>query len=53
MTTKKFTRRQARWVEFLLGFNFIISYTPGKKNQKADLLTCHLNDPLSDDNNNC
>ena len=50
MTTKKLTRRQARWAEFLSGFNFVISYTPGKENQKADLLTRHPNDLPSDDN---
>lgn len=38
MTTKKLTRRQACWAEFLSGFNFVISYTPGKENQKADSL---------------
>ena len=36
MTTKKLTRRQARWAKFLSAFNFVISYTPGKENQKAD-----------------
>ncbi len=49
MTTKKLTRRQARWAEFLSGFNFVISYTPGKENQKADSLTRRPNDLLSDD----
>ena len=29
MTIKKLTKRQACWVEFLSGFNFVISYTPG------------------------
>ena len=50
MTTKKLTRRQARWAEFLSGFNFVISYTPGKENQKADSLTRRPNDLPSDDN---
>ena len=49
MTTKKLRRRQARWAEFLSGFNFVISYTPGKENQKADSLTRRLNDLPSDD----
>ena len=39
MTTKKLSRRQARWAEFLSGFNFVISYTPGRENGKADSLT--------------
>ena len=39
MTTKKLSRRQACSAEFLLGFNFVISYTPGIENGKADLLT--------------
>ena len=44
MTTKKLTRRQARWAEFLAGFNFVISYRPGKKNEKADSLTRRTGD---------
>ena len=51
MTTKQLIRRQACWAEFLLGFNFVISYTPGKENQKADSLTHRPNDLPSDDNN--
>ena len=39
MTTKQLNRRQARWAEFLSQFNFKISYRPGAKNLKADLLT--------------
>ena len=39
MTTKKLTSRQVRWAEFLLEFNFVISYQSGKKNDKADALT--------------
>ena len=39
MTTKKLTRRQARWVEFLAGYNFQVTYRPGKQNDKADALT--------------
>ena len=53
MTTKKLTRRQACWTEFLSGFNFIISYTPGKENQKADLLTRRLNNLLLSENDDC
>lgn len=39
MSTKKLTARQARWAEFLSGFHFVISYTPGKLNSRADCLT--------------
>ncbi len=53
MTTKQLPRRQARWAEFLSEFNFVISYTPGKENQKADSLTRHINDHPSDDNDDC
>ncbi len=52
MTTKKLTKRQACWAEFLSEFNFVISYIPGKENQKADSLTRRPNDLPSDDNNN-
>ena len=49
MTTKKLSRRQARWAEFLSGFNFVISYTPGRENGKANLLTRRPNDCPMDD----
>ncbi len=52
MTTKKLSRRQTRWAEFLSGFNFVISYTLGRENGKADSLTCQLNKCLADDHNN-
>ena len=39
MTTKQLTRRQARWAEFLSQFNFKVTYRPGARNTKADLLT--------------
>ncbi len=52
MTTKKLTRCHACWAKFLSEFNFDISYTPGKENQKADLLTRHSNNLSSDDNVN-
>ena len=39
MTTKKLTKRQSHWADFLSGFNFVIFYTPDKENQKANLLT--------------
>jgi hypothetical protein len=39
MTTKRLTRRQARWAEFLADYHFQITYRPGRDNQKADALT--------------
>lgn len=39
MTTKKLTRRQARWSEFLSRFNFVIQYRPGRLGGKPDALT--------------
>ena len=50
ITTKKLTRRQVCWAEFLSGFNFVISYTLGRENQKADLLTRCQNNLLSSEN---
>ena len=49
MTTKKLSKRQAYWAEFLSGFNFVISYIPGRENGKADSLTCRPNDCPADD----
>ena len=39
MTTKKLSKWQAYWAKFLSQFNFVIFYTPGRKNRKANLLT--------------
>ena len=39
MTTKQLNRRQAKWAEFLLEFNFKITYRPGKEGEKPDMLT--------------
>lgn len=39
MTIKILTAKQVRWMEFLTEFNFIIMYTAGKDNQKADILS--------------
>ena len=51
MITKKLTPRQLRWAEFLLEFNFVISYQSGKKNNKADTLTRKPNkQPTNNDN---
>ena len=49
MTTKKLTRRQARWAEFLSEFNFVIVYQTGKNNEKADALTRRPNDKPKDE----
>lgn len=38
-TTKVLTRRQARWSEFLSGFNYIVRYRPGRLGGKPDILT--------------
>jgi len=42
MTTKVLTCRQARWVETLVEYDFILSYVSGKNNP-ADGLSCHSN----------
>ena len=39
ITSKKLTRRQARWALTLANYNFQIAYRPGKANGKADALT--------------
>ena len=39
MTTKKLTRRQARWAEFLSQYDFKVAYRLGAANGKADALT--------------
>ena len=38
-TTKVLTRRQARWSEYLSGFNYAIKYRPGRLGGKPDALT--------------
>jgi RNase H-like domain found in reverse transcriptase len=38
-TTKQLTRRQVRWSEHLLGFNYIIRYRAGRLGTKPDALT--------------
>ena len=38
-TSKVLTRRQARWSEFLSGFNFLVKYRPGRLGGKPDALT--------------
>lgn len=38
-TAKRFNPRQARWSLFFTRFNFVISYSPGSENKKADALS--------------
>jgi hypothetical protein len=38
-TTKLLTRRQARWSEYLSGFNYVVYYRPGRLGGKPDALT--------------
>jgi len=38
-TTKVLTRRQARWSEYLSGFNFVVRFRPGTLGTKPDSLT--------------
>ena len=47
MSSKRLSRRQARWSEFLSRFNFKISYKPGPQ-CKADALTRRSQDLLTD-----
>ena len=49
MTIKKLTPWQVKWAEFLLKFNFVISYQNGKKNNKADALTRKPNKQSTND----
>jgi len=39
MEDKELSRRQMRWVQKLVDFNFKIMYRPGKQNIKVDALT--------------
>ena len=44
MTTKKLTRRQIRWFEFLSQYNFVIMYQSDAQNVKTNALTRRFND---------
>jgi hypothetical protein len=44
MIIKKLNRRQIRWAEFLIEFEFKIAYQSEKKNDKADSLTRRFED---------
>jgi hypothetical protein len=50
MTKKLFSRRQARWAEFLSRFSYEFKYRPGKLNGKADALTRRPQDVFKPDN---
>ena len=52
MTTKKLSIWQARWAEFLLGFNFVIFYTLSREDRKANSITRWPNDCPADDHDN-
>jgi hypothetical protein len=49
MTIKKLNRRQTKWAEFLVEFDFKIAYRSEKKNDKADLLTRRSEDRSNED----
>lgn len=44
MTTKRLSRRQARWSEFLSRFDFKLTYRPGAQGGKPDALTRRSSD---------
>ena len=48
MSTKKLTLKQIRWAEFLLKFNFVISYQSDKKSNKVNALTRKPNEQPTD-----
>jgi hypothetical protein len=51
MTIKKLNRRQAKWIEFLVEFDFKIAYQSEKKNDKADSLIRRLENRSIDESN--
>ena len=51
MTTKKLIPQQIKWAEFLLEFNFVISYQSGKKNDKANALIRKPNERPTENEN--
>lgn len=53
MTSKKLTIYQVYVIEFFSNFNFFISYTLDKNNEKADLLMCCPNNLSLNKNNDC
>ncbi len=54
MEDKELSRRQMRWVQKLVDFNFKIMYRPGKQNIKVDALTRRADSvPRSSENERC
>jgi hypothetical protein len=51
MTIKKLNRWQARWIEFLVEFDFKIAYQSEKKNDKTNSLIKRLEDRFIDESN--
>ena len=51
ITKQKLTRRQARWAEILLEFNFEVIYRDGKSSTKADTLIRWADSRLTDADN--
>ena len=51
ITKQKLTRRQARWAEILLEFNFEVIYRDGKSSTKADALIRQADSRLTDADN--
>ena len=51
ITKQKLTRRQARWAEILLEFNFEVIYRDGKSSIKADALIRQADSRLTDADN--
>jgi hypothetical protein len=49
MTIKKLNRRQTRWAEFLVEFDFKIAYQSEKKNDKANSLIRRFEDRSIDE----
>jgi hypothetical protein len=49
MIIKKLNKRQTKWVEFSIEFDFKIAYQSEKKNDKADSLTRRLENRSTDE----
>jgi hypothetical protein len=52
MITKKLNKRQTKWVEFFVEFDFKIAYQSDKKNDKADSLIKRSDDKSKNESNN-
>ncbi len=51
MIIKKLNKRQIKWIEFLVAFDFKIAYQSKKKNDKVDSLTKRFENRLIDESN--